>query len=162
MVEVFAWILIVLSFIVAFAGLIYPIIPSVLFILVGILFYGWFFSFEELTWWFWTIEVLLVILLFVADTIANFIGVKKFGGSKAGLWGSTIGLLIGPFILPFAGILIGPFLGAVIAELIVTKTEFRKALKAGFGSLMGFLTSAITKGILQAIMIILFIVVIYF
>jgi len=160
--EVLGWILIIVSFIIAFVGLIYPIIPSVLFILLGFLLYGWFFTFEELTWWFWGIELLFVVLLFVADTIANLIGVKKFGGSKAGMWGSTIGLLIGPFVLPFAGILLGPFLGAVIAELIVTKTEFKQVLKAGFGSLIGFLTSAITKGILQGIMILIFILVIVF
>lgn len=160
--EVLGRILIIVSFIIAFVGLIYPIIPSVLFILLGFLLYGWFFTFEELTWWFWGIELLFVVLLFVADTIANLIGVKKFGGSKAGMWGSTIGLLIGPFVLPFAGILLGPFLGAVIAELIVTKTEFKQALKAGFGSLIGFLTSAITKGILQGIMILIFILVIVF
>lgn len=158
--DVTAWIVIIALFIIAFIGLVYPIIPSVLFILGGFIAYGLFFSFSDLPWWFWTIEILFVILLFAADTISNLIGVKKFGGSKAGMWGSTIGLLIGPFVIPIAGILVGPFIGAVAAELIVTKATFEQATKAGIGSLVGFLTSVVTKGVIQTVMIILFIFVI--
>lgn len=158
--DIIAWILIIALFGVAFVGLIYPIIPSVLFILGGFVVYGLFYTFSDLPWWFWLIEILLVVLLFGADTVSNLVGVKKFGGSNAGIWGSTIGLLIGPFVIPFAGILVGPFLGAVVAELLVTRTTWQQALKAGVGSLVGFLTSIITKGILQALMIGLFFFVI--
>ena len=105
-------------FIIAFVGLVYPIIPSALFIVGGFLLYGFIDTFDGMTVWFWVIQALFVILLFGADTLSNLVGVKKFGGSKAGMWGSTIGLLIGPFVIPIAGILIGPFLGAVIAELV--------------------------------------------
>ena len=158
--DILAWILIIAFFVIAFIGLIYPIIPSVIFILGGFVVYGFFYSFGDLPWWFWLIEILLVVLLFGADTISNLVGVKKFGGSKAGMWGSTIGLLVGPFVIPFLGILIGPFLGAVIAELLVARTSWEQALKAGVGSLVGFLTSIVTKGIVQALMIILFFFVI--
>lgn len=155
--EITAWILIVALFIIAFIGLVYPIIPSVLFILGGFIVYGLFFSFRDLPWWFWVIEILFVLLLFAADTVSNLVSVKKFGGSKAGMWGSTIGLLVGPFVIPIAGILVGPFIGAVIAELIVTKSTLEQAVKAGIGSLVGFLTSVVTKGVLQTVMIVLFI-----
>ena len=158
--DIVAWILIITFFVIAFIGLIYPIIPSVIFIIGGFIVYGLFYSFSDLPWWFWVIEILLVVLLFGADTVSNLVGVKKFGGSKAGMWGSTIGLLIGPFVIPFAGILIGPFLGAVLAELFVTKSSWEQALKTGVGSLIGFLTSIVTKGIVQIIMILLFFIVI--
>jgi len=154
--DIIFWIIICAAFIIAFIGLIYPIIPSVLFIIVGFILYGVFFSFHSLSILFWIIQGMFVVLLFVADTITNWIGVKKFGGSKAGVWGSTIGLLVGPFIIPVMGILVGPFLGAVIAELLVNKTNWKDSLKIGVGSLIGFLSSVITKGILQAIMIIYF------
>lgn len=158
--EIVAWLLIAALFIIAFVGLIYPIIPSVLFILGGFIVYGLFFSFSDLPWWFWLIELLFVALLFVADTVANLVGVKKFGGSKAGMWGSTIGLLVGPFVIPFAGIIVGPFLGAIIGELLVDRTDFKKAVKVGVGSVIGFLTSVVTKGALQTIMIIIFFIAI--
>lgn len=158
--DIIAWVLIIASFIIAFIGLVYPIIPSVLFIVLGFVIYGLFYSFGDLGWLFWTIEILFVVLLFAADSVSNLIGVKKFGGTKAGLWGSTIGLLVGPFVIPVFGILIGPFVGAVIGELLVTKTDVKQALKAGVGSLVGFLTSVVTKGIIQAVMIAVFIFVI--
>lgn len=158
--DIVAWTIMIALFIIAFIGLIYPIIPSVLFIAAGFIVYGLFYSFNELSWSFWVIQILFVILLFSADTLANVVGVKKFGGTKAGMWGSTIGLLVGPFMIPFAGILIGPFLGAVIAELAFSKASLEASLKAGVGSLVGFLTSIVTKGIIQAVMIIVFIIAI--
>ncbi|MFL0582477.1 DUF456 domain-containing protein [Solibacillus silvestris] len=158
--DIIAWTLIIVLFIIAFIGLVYPIIPSVLFLLGGFIVYGLFYSFTELPWWFWLIELLFVALLFAADTISNLIGVKKFGGSKAGMWGSTIGLLIGPFVIPFAGIIAGPFIGAIIGELIVTRSNIQQAIKVGVGSVVGFLTSVVTKGIIQVIMIVLFFIAI--
>ncbi|WP_336635260.1 DUF456 domain-containing protein [Lysinibacillus fusiformis] len=158
--EVVGWILVIACFIISFVGLVYPIIPGVLFLVGGFLLYGLFFSFAELSWWFWVIELLFVVLLFGADTLANAFGIKKFGGSNAGMWGSTIGLLIGPFVIPVAGILLGPFLGAVIAELIVEKRTFSEAVKSGIGSIVGFLTSTIAKAVIQIVMIIVFFIAI--
>ena len=157
MIDIIGWILIILCFIVAFIGTFYPIIPSVVFMLLGYVLYGLFFSFTELTLLFWVIKILFVILLFSADMAANAFGVKKFGGTKAGMWGSTIGLLFGPFVIPVAGILIGPFIGAVIAELFVTRHGLIQAIKSGVGSLIGFLTSSVVKVIVLVIMLIVFV-----
>ena len=155
--EIIGWIVAIIMFIVAFVGLVYPIIPSVLFIVAGFLLYGWIVSFEEMNWLFWSIQILFVILLFGADTLANVVGVKRFGGSKAGMWGSTIGLLIGPFVIPVAGILLGPFIGAVLAEVLITRSDLKQSLKSGIGSLVGFLTSIVAKGAIMLLMIAIFI-----
>ena len=154
--EILYWSIIILLFIIAFAGLIYPVIPSALFLLAGYLMYGVFFSYEPFGWFFWLIQIAFVLLLFGADYVANMIGIKKFGGSKAGVWGSTIGLLVGPFLIPVLGILIGPFLGAFLAELLVNKRNVKDALKIGLGSVVGFISSVITKGIIQILMIFYF------
>jgi len=154
------WIIIGLLFVGAFAGLVFPILPGVLFLLGGFLLYGVLFSFEPFNWIFWTVQGLFVILLFGADYVANIIGVKKYGGSKAGMWGSTIGLLVGPFVIPFIGIIIGPFLGAALAELLVHKKNLNDAIKIGFGSVIGFVSSVATKGIIQAIMLIYFFILV--
>ncbi|MBS4191307.1 DUF456 domain-containing protein [Bacillus sp. FJAT-49705] len=158
--EHFYWSLIIILFIVSFVGLVYPIIPSVLFLIAGFLLYGFVFTFDEFNWLFWVIQGLFVVLLFGADYLANMIGVKKFGGSKAGIWGSTIGIILGPFVIPVFGILIGPFLGAIIAEFAVNKKEWKEAVKIGFGSVIGFISSVVTKGIIQIIMIVYFFLVI--
>lgn len=159
--EIVYWSIIAILFIVAFVGLVYPIIPSVLFLLAGYLLYGVFFSFEPFGWFFWLVQGFLIILLFVADYIANMIGIQKYGGSKAGIWGSTIGLLVGPFVIPFLGIIIGPFIGAIAAELLVHKRNFKESVKIGFGSVVGFVSSVITKTIVQLLMLVYFFIVVF-
>lgn len=154
--EIIGWTLIALFFIIGFIGLVYPIIPASLFIFGGFVIYGLFFDFSDLPWWFWAIEILFVVLLFGADAAASALGVKKFGGSKAGLWGSTIGLIVGPFIIPIAGILIGPFVGAIVAEILFNRSTLKQSVKSGIGSVVGFITSVFTKGIIQIIMVVLF------
>lgn len=154
--EIVGWTVTIIFFIIAFLGLVYPIIPSALLMLLGFLSYGWMVGFEQLTLLFWVIQVLFILLLFAADTLANLVGIQRFGGSKAGMWGSTIGLLVGPFVIPVAGILLGPFLGAVFAEMIVTRTSIKEAIKVGVGSLVGFLTSIAAKALIQLMMIVAF------
>lgn len=154
------WSIIAVLFIIAFVGLVYPIIPSVLFIAAGFILYGVFFSFEPFGFLFWSIQIVLITALFAADYLANLVGVKKFGGSKAGIWGSTIGLLVGPFVIPVAGIIIGPFIGAVLAELLFQRKPVSEAIRIGFGSLVGFFSGAVTKGFIQIIMIVYFLFVV--
>jgi uncharacterized protein len=158
--EIVYWSIIIILMILAFVGLIYPILPSVVFLIGSFILYGVFFSFEPFSWLFWTVQVLFVILLFGADYMANLIGVKKFGGTKAGIWGSTIGLLVGPFVIPVIGILIGPFLGAIIGEWLVHRSNLKTAVKVGVGSVVGFISSVVTKGIIQIVMAVYFFFVI--
>jgi uncharacterized protein YqgC (DUF456 family) len=71
-------------------------------------------------------------------------GTKRFGGSKYGVWGTNIGLIVGLFIPPF-GFILGPFIGALIGELIYDSNNFNRALKAAIGSFIGFLASTFLK-----------------
>lgn len=154
------WSVIVLLILLAFGGLIFPIIPGVALLFASFVLYGLFFSFEPFHPLFWIIQTLFVLLILFADYLANLYGVKKFGGSKAGVWGSTIGLLVGPFVIPVAGILLGPFIGAVAGELIVHRTDLKQAVKIGIGSVAGFIGSTIVKGFIQTIMVVYFLVIV--
>ena len=92
----------------------------------------------------------LAIIVQVLDYIVPAWGTKKFGGTKAGAAGSIIGLIAGILFLPAFGpfglftILGGPFLGALIGEKI-TGQESDKALRAAFGSFVGFLAGTVMK-----------------
>jgi len=85
----------------------------------------------------------LVVLVTLLDYVVPVWGTKRFGGTKYGTWGSTIGLIAGLFFAP-PGLLVGPFAGAVVGELI-GGSDIRKALKAGFGAFIGFLTGVLLK-----------------
>jgi uncharacterized protein YqgC (DUF456 family) len=100
---------------------------------------------------FLVVWAVIVIIIQVLDFYIPIWGTKKFGGSKAGIWGATVGLVIGIFILPPIGIIIGPFAGAVIGEIITGKKS-AEAFRAGFGSLMGFLMGIGIKLVASAVM----------
>ncbi len=93
----------------------------------------------------------IVIVVQVLDYVVPAWGTKRFGGSKAGVWGSTIGLIVGLFMGPW-GIILGPFAGAVLGEIIQGKNT-NEALRAGFGSFIGLLTGTIIKMICSGFMI---------
>jgi len=78
------------------------------------------------------------IVVTILDYIVPIWGTRKFGGSKYGIRGATVGLIIGLFLGP-VGIILGPLIGAIVGELIF-KDDMNYAIKAGFGSLLGFLT----------------------
>lgn len=81
---------------------------------------------------------IVTIIVTLLDYVVPVWGTKKFGGSKYGIRGATVGLIIGLFLGP-VGIIVGPFIGAFVGELIF-KDDIKYALRAGFGSLLGFLT----------------------
>ncbi|MEF3303640.1 DUF456 domain-containing protein [Paenibacillus sp. GYB003] len=155
--DILGWILVIALFAVGMAGAIFPILPGVLAVYGAFFVYGLFFGFGEFGFWFWLLQTSVVAAILVADYIVNAWGVKKFGGSRASVVGSTIGLLAGPFVIPGVGLLVGPFLGAWIGELIAG-ADMRQATRAGIGALVGFLSSTFVKLVLQTIMIVLFFV----
>lgn len=83
----------------------------------------------------------LMVAITLLDLYIPTWGTKKFGGTRAGVVGSTVGLLVGLFFSPFGlvSVILGPFFGAFIGELLVAKNDVNKALKSATGSLFGFL-----------------------
>lgn len=149
------WILVIVLFIVGMLGAVLPVLPGVLAIYAAFFVYGLFISFEPFGLWFWLIQTAIVAAVIVADYMLGALGVKKFGGSRASVIGSTIGIIAGPFVIPAFGLIIGPFLGALIGELL-TGASFDRSVKAGIGAVVGFFTSSAAKLVLQLVMIVLF------
>lgn len=95
------------------------------------------------------------LLVTVLDYIVPVWGTKKFGGSRSGTIGATIGLVVGLFFAPL-GLILGPFLGAVAGEMFAGKDE-KSSLRAGFGSLIGFLTGVVMKFMVSGVITFFFI-----
>ncbi|NNE31564.1 MAG: DUF456 domain-containing protein [Winogradskyella sp.] len=103
------------------------------------------------------VTLLVAVFIYILDYIIPAIGTKRFGGSRMGMIGTTIGLIVGLLApIPF-GIIIGPFIGALIGEML-HRNDFNKALKAAFGSFLGFIASTFLKFIVAVIYLGFFIV----
>lgn len=152
---ILGWIITIVLFVVGMAGAILPILPGAVAILLGFVVYGLFLGFEPFGFWFWFIQVTIVAVITIADYAVGAWGVKKYGGSRASVIGSMIGIIAGPFVIPVAGLILGPFLGAFLGELIAG-SDAEKSLKVGWGSIVGLFSSTVVKLVLQLIMIVLF------
>jgi uncharacterized protein len=123
------------------------------------------------SWITYSTEFLFIMGLIAAavtllDYYVPIYGTKKFGGTKTGVRGSLVGLIVGVIVLPvlgifigpfgLLGIILGPFVGALIGENIAG-TPSDKALRAAFGSFMGFLAGTMIK-VIYALVVIFFII----
>ena len=143
--------------IIGFIGSALPVLPGPPLAWVGYLLLHWTDrvkdnpNYDNSLW----IMLFFVILVTILDYVVPVWGTKRWGGSKAGMWGATIGLIVGLFFGP-AGIIIGPFAGAFIGELISGKRE-QEALRSGWGSFLGFLLGVGMKLMVCATLLFLFI-----
>ena len=81
---------------------------------------------------------LVAVVVTIMDYIVPVWGTKRFGGSKYGIRGASVGLIIGFFLGPL-GLIMGTLIGAFAGEMIF-KDDISYAFKAGLGSLLSFLT----------------------
>lgn len=92
---------------------------------------------------YWLLSITGIIML-VVTFLEYYIpakGTKCFGGSKYGIWGTNIGIVVGLIVpIPF-GVILGPFIGAFIGEVIYNFKNPKGAFKAAVGSFLGFLAS---------------------
>jgi uncharacterized protein YqgC (DUF456 family) len=130
------------SFIPVLPGPITSWIGLLLIHLTNVIPYNWTFILTTFT---------IALFVYILDYIIPALGTKKFGGSKYGIIGTTIGLIVGLIFLGPFGIIIGPFIGALTGELIYDNQNSNRALKAAFGSLIGFLFSTGLKFIVSII-----------
>lgn len=150
----------ILCILIGIAGSILPGLPGPPLSYLGILLLHWTrwaqFSGKMLLTW-----AIVVLVVSILDYIVPVWGTKKYGGTRAGVRGSTIGLIIGVIVLPMLhivlgpfgifGILGGPFIGAWIGERMAGQDQ-QKALRAAFGSFVGFLAGTIMKIVVSLIL----------
>lgn len=155
------WIFITLSFLLSFVGLIYPFLPAVLMVWIGVAIYYFLISSTTITTISWVTLILLTIILFVTDYLANFYFVKRYGGSRLSGISAIIGAVIGIFIAPPFGIIIVPFILVLLTEMLQQK-DADQSLKVALGTIIAFLSSTFAKAVIQLMMILVFLFSVWF
>ncbi len=144
------------SIILGIIGSFVPVLPSTPLAWFGLLLL-YFTNAVPMNYWMLGITLVITVIISILEYVIPSRGTKRFGGSKYGIWGTNIGLVIGIFApIPF-GFIVGPFLGAFVGEMIYNSTDHRRALKAATGSLIGFLASSFISFVVCVIYLGLFI-----
>lgn len=142
MIEILLIVIAFVLLVVGIIGCIIPMLPGIPLSYAGLLILHFTtsaqFSTNQLIVW-----LVVVIVLQVLDYVTPLLGSKYSGGSEYGNRGCIAGTLIGLFFMPW-GIIMGPFLGAVLGEMLGGR-DLPQALKAGAGSLLGFLLGTLAK-----------------
>lgn len=132
-------ILIVIGFIILILGMlgcILPVIPGPPLSYLAIIILSFAKNWEPFSTQFLIIMAIITVLVTLVDYFVPILGAKRYGATRAGIWGSVAGLLIGTFAFPPFGMFIGAFLGALIGEFLVGRTQ-KEALRASWGVFWG-------------------------
>lgn len=97
----------------------------------------------DFSWQMLLVWGIVTVVVSVLDYVVPAWGTKQFGGTRYGVWGSTIGVFVGLFAGPW-GVILGPLVGAVVGELLGGKAA-AEAIRAGWGSFIGLLFGTILK-----------------
>lgn len=141
--------------IIGLIGTILPVLPGAPLAYAGLIVFK--FSDDCTYGWLTIILIGLFVLIGVLlDYLLPSYFTKKLGGTKYGVWGSILGLIVGLFFPP-VGFIIGPFVGAFLGELLLNRSNTKSALKSAFGSFVGFMVTTGYDVILVLIFIGIFI-----
>ena len=155
--------LIVLGFcclITGIAGSILPVIPGTPLAWIGLLLL---YLAPSIPMNQWVLGITLAVALTVAilEYVIPAKGTRRYGGTKYGIWGTNIGLVLGLIApIPF-GVIIGPFIGAFVGEFVFSKQSHTNSFKAATGSFIGFLASAFIQFLVCVIFMGIFIGVVW-
>ena len=135
---VFAFLLLVASIV----GCVLPVLPGPPLAYAGILLLHLtdkiHFTTHQLVIW-----LVVVVVLQVVDYITPLLGSKYSGGTSFGNRGCIAGTIIGMFFMPW-GLIIGPFVGAIAGEMMGGQ-DLAQAIRAGIGTLLGYLFGTLMK-----------------
>ncbi|SMO56381.1 DUF456 domain-containing protein [Melghirimyces algeriensis] len=152
------WILIAVLFLLGFAGLLIPVLPDAPLLFLGFVIYHFLIDPDSLSMSFWIGALAVTAIVIITDYIAGGIAARSYGGSRWSIPAAIVGALVGIPIGPL-GIILGPLVAVMIVEFI-RQRDWKEALRAGFGTLVGFLGGVFVKGVLMAGLLVWFFVLV--
>ncbi|HET9817966.1 MAG TPA: DUF456 domain-containing protein [Rhodanobacteraceae bacterium] len=126
-----------------FVGTLLPILPGIPMMFGGMLLAAWAGHFEKIPVWAIVLLGVLAAFSVVFDFLAGSYGAKRYGASKAAVWGAFIGTIVGLFF-GIPGIILGPFVGAVVGQL-ASGSAVDRAARVGVGTWIGLVIGTAVK-----------------
>ena len=139
--------LILLGFLLVLAGIagcVYPIVPGPLLAFLSLLLISWAKAWQPFSPTFLIVMGAATVALAAVDYLVPAMAARRYGATRYGLIGGTIGMIVGIFFVPPFGVFLGMFLGALVGEL-AGGSRSTVALKTGWGVFIGNLAAAVIK-----------------
>ncbi len=143
----------ILSLITWLIGSVAPILPWPVLSVIGLLLIQ-FTTRYQFSWTWIILFSVLVVASMIIDYYLPIWWTQKYGGTQAGVIGSTLGMVSGLFLFPPLGMIVLPFVGAFLWEYLMSKSTGQKALRSARWSFVGFLIGTGYKLILCGWMIV--------
>jgi uncharacterized protein YqgC (DUF456 family) len=107
---------VILLMLLGMIGIIFPLLPGIFLIWLGVALYVWQTGFEVISIPLFLFISILVIFAGTSDLWLPYFGARRSGAAKRSYLLSTVGAIIGSFLLPVIGTVIGFVLGLFIGE----------------------------------------------
>ena len=151
-----ALIITTLVMVIGVIGIVLPIIPGTVLIFLAAMVYAFLEGFQTIGWGTLVVLGLLSVLATTADLWASTAGAKIGGASGWSIVIGMIGGLVGFVLFNLLGAILGAVLGVLLTE-IARVGDWRQALKAGSGWLLGWALSTVFQLAIGLIMVAIFI-----
>lgn len=151
MMDTALYILAIVLIVIGLIGAVLPSLPGLPMIFGGIWLAAAVDGYRHLSMTWLIILGVLAAIGIAMDFVAASLGAKRVGASSQAIWGASIGTLVGLFFgLP--GLILGPFVGALLGELISSKSMLRST-HVGVSTWLGLLFGTLVKLVLSIIIV---------
>jgi hypothetical protein len=90
------------------------------------------------------VMAVITVVVTALDYFVPWMGAKRYGASRGGVWGSIVGMIVGIFFFPPFGMFIGALIGAILGEFVAGK-KTGDAMRAGWGVYVGTMAGIVIK-----------------
>ena len=139
-------------FAVGLAASFLPVLPGSVIAWVGIVIHKLWLWEESVSWTFFAVATVLVVLAQVVDLVFTYWGARRFGATWRGGVGAVFGGISGMIFFSLPGLILGPIVGAVAGELLGGR-RLKAAGKAGVGTIVGGIVAFFFKLLVTLIVI---------
>jgi len=151
-INIIALVLALFIMLIGLIGTVVPMLPGTPLIFLGAFLYALVDGFQAVGWPTLVVLGLLTLVATTADIWASSAGARMSGASGWSIVTGMIGGLAGLILLSLPGAIVGAVAGVLLTE-IIRVGDWKKALKAGSGWLIGWAISAVVQLGLGLIMV---------